>query len=249
MIELTGVNMPKIKLPTVHGLFDESLNTYQSMFMNMNDSLKENLLKIKPLMETGVLTKEAYGLFDNDYRNFELNMALMTMRDSYIRQYGFYIVSEGFIENTVNYFGKSKILEVGAGSGFLSACLQNAGIDIVPTEAHLVDNHYGFKNNYTEIIEEDSIKYLKNNKDKFDTILMSWPNYSSPFAYQIAKNMASGQTLIYIGEGYGGCTADDRFFDYMEKYADVLEDETHKFNESSFSWSGIHDRVRVFKKK
>lgn len=246
---LTGVNMSKIKLPTVHGLFDESLNNYQHMFMNMNDSLRENLLKIKPLMETGVLNKDAYGLFDNDYRNFELNMALMTMRDSYIRQYGFYIVSEGFIENTVNYFGKSKILEVGAGSGFLSACLQNAGVDITPTEAHLTDNHFGFKKIYTEIIEEDSVKYLKNNKDKFDTILMSWPNYSSKFAYNIVKNMTSGQTLIYIGEGYGGCTADDKFFEYMEKHAEVLEHETNKFNESSFSWAAIHDHVKIFRIK
>lgn len=241
--------MPKIKLPTVQGLFDESINHYQNMFPNMNDSIKESLLKIKPLMETGILSKNSYDLFVDDYRNFEINMALMTMRDSYIRQYGFYIVSEGFIENTVNFFGKSRILEVGAGSGFLSACLQSSGIDIIPTDVHLTDNRYGFKKLYTEVLEEDSVKYLKNNRDNFDTLLMSWPNYSSTFAYKIVKNMAPGQTLIYIGEGYGGCTADDNFFDYMEKHSEVLELETNKFNESSFSWAGIHDRVQIFKMK
>lgn len=241
--------MPKIKLPTVQGLFDESIEYYQNMFPNMNESMKDKLIKIKPLMETGVLSKDSYDLFVDDYRNFEIKMALMTMRDRYIRQYGFYIVSEGFIENAVNYFSQSSILEVGAGSGFLSSCLQGAGINIVPTEAHLTNNRYGFKEIYTEVLEEDSVKYLKNNKDKFDTVLMSWPNYSSKFAYNVIKNMVSGQTLIYIGEGYGGCTADDKFFDYIEKYAEILEDETNKFNESSFSWTGIHDRVHIFKIK
>lgn len=241
--------MPKIKLPTVQGLFDESINHYQNMFPNMNDSIKESLLKIKPLMETGILSKDSYELFVDDYHNFEINIALMTMRDSYIRQYGFYIVSEGFIENTVNFFGKSRILEVGAGSGFLSACLQSSGMDITPTDAHITDNRYGFKKLYTEVLEEDSVKYLKNNRDNFDTVLMSWPNYSSTFAYNIVKNMVPGQTLIYIGEGYGGCTADDNFFEYMEKHAEVLEIETNKFNESSFSWASIHDRVQIFKMK
>jgi hypothetical protein len=176
-------------------------------------------------------------------------MALMTMRESYIRQYGFYIVSEDFIQNTVENFSKNKILEVGAGTGFLSACLQNAGVDIIPTEAHLTNNHYGFKKTYTEIIEEDSVNYLKNNKNRFDTVLMSWPNYDSTFAYKVVKNMVAGQTLIYIGEGYGGCTADDKFFDYMEEHAEILHNETNKFNQGSFSWVGIHDRVQIFKIK
>lgn len=241
--------MPKIKLPINNSLFDETINNYQAMYQNMNDSLMEKLLQIKPLMETGILSKEHYGLFNEDYRNFEINIALMNMRDTYIHQYGFYIVSEGFIENTVNYFGKSKILEVGAGSGFLSACLQKSGIEVVPTDAHLINNSYGFKTLHTEIVEEDSVKFLKNNKKYFDVVLMSWPNYSSSFAYNIVKNMDSGQILIYIGEGYGGCTGDDKFFEYMEKNTEILEKETNKFNESSFSWIGIHDRVNIFKKK
>jgi hypothetical protein len=248
-----GTNMPKLKLPTpniyMDQLIEEHMKQYQRFFYRLDESLNEELTKIKPLLKSGILTEDGYDLFKERYGKFELNMSVSMFRDLYIHEYGFFLISEDFLKTASEIFYKSKILEVGAGSGFLSACLQGYGIDITPTDAHINDNHYGFKKLHTEVLHTDSIKYLESNKKNFDAVLMSWPDYESDFAYEILKNMESEQTLIYIGENYGGCTANDNFFDTLSECAELMELETQKFNEKSFSWFGIHDQVKVYKIK
>jgi len=92
------------------------------------------------------------------------------------------------------------------------------------------------------------LNFLKN-KRIYDTILISWPNYKSNFAYKILENMTKGQTLIFIGEGYGGCTVNDIFFNKLYECAELIEDKTIKLREGTFSWYGIYDKVSVCKIK
>ncbi len=239
--------MPKIKLLNENNLLDETLISYNMIHSTLNESLKEKLIAVQPLIANGILTEVAYDLFDDYRSNFELAMPMFALRQVYVKKFGFFLVSEDFLKNTVDMFSKNKILEVGSGTGFLSSCLQSYGLDITPTDENLKSNPYGFNNMYTDIIETDSVQYLKNNAKKFDTVLMSWPNYDTDFAYNILKNMKKGQTLIYIGEGYGGCTGDDQFFDRLEICAELMEQETSKINQNSFRWPGLHDRVSIYK--
>lgn len=242
--------MPKIKFSTIEQEVDEHIKRHSSMMPDLNNNLSNELIKIKSLLKTGVLTKDCYDLFEKqNQNNFELNLSLMMFRDLYIHNYGFFIVSEDFLEKSVKFFSDSKILEVGAGSGFLSACLQGYGIDVTPTDLHTENNDYGFTQMHTNVLQKDSIDYLKINNDKFDTVLMSWPDYCSTFAYDVLKNMKSGQTLIYIGESEGGCTANDNFFYSLQHSAKLMNLKTKEFNKNSFSWFGIHDHVNIYKIK
>jgi len=237
--------MPKIKLPNHNDLLDETLDIYKVIHSTLSESLKERLLCIQPLLSNGILTESAYDLFNES--SFELSMPMFSLRQIYIKKFGYFLVSEDFLKNAIELFSKNKILEVGSGSGFLSSCLQSYGLDITPTDENLKSNPYGFTDTYTDIIETDSVQYLKNNVKNFDTVLMSWPNYDTDFAYNILKNMKKGQTLIYIGEGYGGCTGNDQFFDRLDSHAILMEKETDKMDKASFQWFGLHDRVSVYK--
>lgn len=241
--------MQKIKIKNIDNIIDSKIKTYSKFLPELDESLNNELLKIKPLLQTGVLTKDSYEIFRNQHEKFHLNMHLSCFRDLYIHEYGFFMVSEDFLEKSVKFFSKSHILEVGAGTGFLSACLQSYGINITPTDSHTVDNSYGFSKLHTNVIQTDSVKYLAQNKNSFDTILMSWPDYGSDFAYEILKNMNKGQTLIYIGESCGGCTANDNFFESLHELAELIDFETREFKEKSFSWFGIHDKVNIYKIK
>jgi len=50
-----------------------------------------------------------------------------------------------------------------------------------------------------------------------------------------------GDTLIYIGEGEGGCTADDMFFDRLDEWKHI---ETIDIPQ----WDGIYDRLSVYQR-
>lgn len=98
-----------------------------------------------------------------------------------------------------------------------------------------------FNNYFDFIVKSDAVEYIKNNDN--DLIIMSWPDYTKPFAYNIWQNMRKSQTLIYIGEGYGGCTADDDFHKTVQKY----EIKTN-LNENFHAFYTVHDKIFVYKK-
>lgn len=90
-------------------------------------------------------------------------------------------------------------------------------------------DNYGL---WCEIIKTDATQYVKNIQNSL--IIMNWPDYNSDFAYQIASNTHESNILLYIGEDYGGCTANDKFF---EKFT------VQSLDIPWYSWCAIHDRV------
>ena len=91
-------------------------------------------------------------------------------------------------------------------------------------------------------VEEGSIEKLVQHLDR--VLLLSWPPYDKPLATDALKAFP-GDTLIYIGEGAGGCCADDDFFDLLDR--EWVEDET-LWNKHP-SWSGINDCITVYRRK
>ena len=74
------------------------------------------------------------------------------------------------------------------------------------------------------------------------TLLLCWPPYATPFADQALAHYA-GTRLIYIGEGPGGCCADDGFFARLD--ADWEEIDHHR----PVNWWGIHDWITAYQRK
>lgn len=200
----------------------EKLNPYKKIFNN--------------LLQTGILEDS----FNNHIKNdFSLSMALFKIREKYTKDFGFYLVSKPFLKICSDLFKDMNILEVGAGTGFLSYQLQKLDLHVTAIDQKIQNNTYGFQKTYFDIIEDDAIDFLKNHSE-FDLIIMSWPNYNTSFAYNILKNMRPKQKLLYIGEGFGGCTANDHFFDLLTEKAIELP-ETNLLQNYSNSWPSIHD--------
>lgn len=179
-----------------------------------------------------------------DKHSFGFTPGIFEFRTKYIHKYGFYILTKESFDNIVEICEGKKCIEVGCGTGFLSANLVNAGIS-----CDAVDNKsrkYGFEEDYVEVIEYDCTKidFLD-----YDVVIMCWPCYKSDHAYQILKNMHPGQILIYQGEGHGGCCADDQFFDHLSENFDEDEDSSDAINKNHVQFPGIHDFWTVTRKK
>jgi hypothetical protein len=209
---------------------------FEKLIPNLAQELNPYKQMFNHLLKNGVLEEPLSDSFD---KNFLLSTALFMIRKEYISRFGFYLISQPFLNICADLFQDMNILEVGAGTGFLSHQLKNLNLNISAIDQKIQNNNYGFKNTYFDLIEDNAIDFLKNHSE-FDLIIMSWPNYNSSFAYNILKNMRPKQKLLYIGEGFGGCTANDQFFDLLEKRTIELP-ETNLLQQYSSSWPSIHD--------
>jgi hypothetical protein len=77
------------------------------------------------------------------------------------------------------------------------------------------------------------------------TLLMVWPSYNEDWPAQTLEKFqeAGGQRLIYVGEGSGGCTANDRFHSLLEESWESVD------SLSIPQWQGLHDYIEVFRRK
>ena len=92
-----------------------------------------------------------------------------------------------------------------------------------------------------EVEELNAFQSVRKYADR--NVFLAWPPYSENMASQVAKNMKTGKYLVYIGEGVGGCTGDDGFFNCLEKDFKEIN-----MKAKIYSFWGLHDFLRIFKK-
>jgi hypothetical protein len=73
-------------------------------------------------------------------------------------------------------------------------------------------------------------------------LLLCWPPYDEPMAADCLSQY-SGDVLVYVGEGYGGCTGDDRFHDMLSAEWKEVEHVCIP------QWSGIHDYLTIYRRQ
>jgi hypothetical protein len=77
---------------------------------------------------------------------------------------------------------------------------------------------------------------------KPDCLSFIWPTYDAPWAARLLET-EKPEFVLYIGEGWGGCTADDKFHELLDSGYDKIVCCDIP------SWPGIHDRVFMYQKK
>lgn len=207
-------------------------------------------------------------VFDEHTDLFDIN--LFELRDEYTQKYGFALVAYDWIKILAEFIGKSKCLEVMAGTGLISKALQNCGVDIICTDNLSWENkviYNEWKKHFTDIESLDAIEAVKKYGKDISYIIMSWPYMDDTCyrVYQAMKEINPDCMIIYIGEGDGGCTACDEFFEntqmslrwlYSLERLESYDDEpfskdvlsiTEKLNEVFPSFYGIHDRISFVK--
>jgi len=165
-------------------------------------------------------------------------------RSGFISQYGWSVPSEKGIEKLKEFVGNEKVIEVGAGYGLWAKLMQDADIQIVPTDMPLEreDRSQVPKDHaYTDIERLNNLDAMQKYID-FGVLMMVWPPYNDPMAYETLKKF-KGNKLIFVGEGARGCTGCDKFFDLLGK--------NWKEVETVFlpQWHGIHDGLQLYVRK
>lgn len=171
----------------------------------------------------------------------ELEQAGAT-RQSLATRYAWSIISPGDVTWLVQQLEGRAVVEIGAGTGYWAWQLEQAGVDVAAYDPYPTgeDNTYCKAGPYTTVLADDATA-VKHHQDR--ALLMVWPPYGGEHARH-ALSMYEGDLLIYAGEGHGGCTADDGFFELL----DIEWDEV-SVAPQHVTWWGIHCRLSAFVRK
>jgi hypothetical protein len=155
------------------------------------------------------------------------------------RQYTYAIPSND-IHSKIREFCGDKIIEMGAGTGYWAKYLSQFEIDVVAFDTIETRSEYCDDIYYYDI-GEGGPEALNLITDR--ALLLVWPPYNEPFAYDCLKAY-KGDNLISVGEGYGGCTGDDTFFNLVEEEWDIVH-----CNYDCLNFYGISSFETIYKRK
>ncbi len=164
-------------------------------------------------------------------------------------RYGWFVPNFGFsipcaeVVEAVREIG-APVVEVAAGTGYWSALLRNAGLDVVATDfIPDVRKVYGFRREHCDVwpISGDRAVIAYPGR----TVFLSWPYFAdAEKAWQrdMLEQMQPGTHLVLIGEPEGGCTGTRALFQGLRKFELVQTIEIPQF-------PGIHDVCEIYRKR
>ena len=167
--------------------------------------------------------------------------AMIELRTDFTSMYGFPVVTPEAIVFLCHHLANREVLEVGAGNGYLASQLTQAGLNVFPTDAHgLNDNQYGLGDqHHTPVLQCDAATAIREFPEL--DLIWSWPcrDHSSGEALALFQ----GETFVYIGEQYGGCTGGDRFDHELDQHFQQVDRMPLP------SFPPVHDAIGVYRRK
>lgn len=164
------------------------------------------------------------------------------VRDSLVARYAWAIPNDNAIQLLA---GMGPIIEMGAGNGYWASLIVGAGVKIEPYDAKPGQHHFAATPRavWYPVIDGGPDQITVRHRDH--VLLLVWPPYGGELACDALTRYleVGGNTVVFVGEGNGGCCADDRFFDLLESRFEEVGDA------SIPQWDGIHDSLIVYQRK
>ena len=135
----------------------------------------------------------------------------------------------------IEYSKGKRTLAIGSRNGFWEKLFEILGGIIIPTDPNIDEELLKF---HDGILQYDAVEAVK--KFATEVLFMSWPEEGT-YAYDGLLEF-KGDTFFFIGECRGGSTADNSFFDLLEKEW-VLEKDIELEQ-----WLNIHDGLSIYKR-
>jgi hypothetical protein len=164
------------------------------------------------------------------------------IRDALVAKYAWAIPNDNAIQLLA---GMGPIIEMGAGNGYWAKLIVDAGGKIEPYDVKPGQHHYDAppRSVWYPVIDGGPDQITVRHRDHI--LLLVWPPYEGALAFDALTRYleVGGKTVVFVGEGSGGCTADDRFYNLLDSQFEEVGDTDIP------QWDGIHDYLTVYQRK
>lgn len=156
-------------------------------------------------------------------------------RDRFIDRFGFAVATKAFFDFMAR---QGPLLEIAAGTGYLSAGLTKLGADVIASDPY--PYQHGSAERYCNILPLDGKTAIESHPDR--TVLLSWPGHLDPWPEEAIESLKPGQKFFLIGET-GGCTGTDALTEklHSDAFAPISTP-----SRAIWSFYGLHDRLTGF---
>jgi hypothetical protein len=157
----------------------------------------------------------------------------------------------------IAYHSPRGVVEIGAGGGYWAMLLRERGVDVVAYDPDPIGTDEWHSGRQWSEVRKGDHTAVVDHPDR--TLLLCWPSYAKAWTHQVVE-LFKGDTIIYVGEGSGGCTGDDRMHALLgaEVYCPHYDEPcTCDWPDPQFAldgavdipqWLGLHDRLHVYKR-
>src|SRR5690606_10880102 len=118
-----------------HTILDSTMLIYQQMESLFPKDFLNLIPHFNHFLTTGIVPSKLNSLFDYHSKNYSADhFYLFQLRSEFIKEFGFLLLSENLLNTLSSQLKGKKVLEVGAGTGFLSKKLIEQEINIVAVD-------------------------------------------------------------------------------------------------------------------
>lgn len=176
-----------------------------------------------------------------DLRGDRLEFESYPQREDLTKQYSWTITDPDSIEFVKQWSGQTGLIDPMAGTGYWSYILRQEGVDIVAYDKYPGSNPWHQANDlHVPVRKLAAVSSIPKHPDR--TLLLAWPPYDDN-AGNRALTTYRGETVIYMGESWGGCTGNDAMHRRLDR-------EWHEVDEHlPVTWEGLHDRITVYQRR
>lgn len=184
-------------------------------------------------------------------------------REEWVARYAWTITAPDTVAFLAAHSG-GRLLDPLAGTGYWGHLLGQLGVDVLSYDLHPPRPGSGENRWHRDaapfglVMTGDAVDVTaRHGHDR--TLLLAWPPYSDPVGADILAAY-TGPTVIYIGEGSGGCTGDDALHHALGW--DRYDDATYQClgpdpsavweavdDHAPVQWYGLHDWVHVYTRR
>ena len=164
------------------------------------------------------------------------DVSVYALRKDLFKKYAWAIPTPDIINRIVQF--APRIVEIGAGTGYWESLLADAGADIVAYDIAPCKNDWCDGQWFD--VQPGGTEMAVEHHDR--ALFLCWPPYDETMAID-ALNTYKGRAVIYIGEGSGGCTGDDRFHERLRRFWKEVDCFPLE------QWDGLHDYLCLYRRK
>jgi len=174
--------------------------------------------------------------FRGDPHQRDRSIGMYKLRDEAIKEFGFGLPSRELLDVLEQH---QPIVEIGAGSGYLTALMRKRGIDVIGTDPGKGKKYFDFGSYDPQQLRLQAKTAVRRYPDR--TVFCSWPSLWHTWFRQALRAMRIGQRLIVIEED---ACAEDSAWEYRDKSFD---------KDGGWialpAWPNLNDRARCWVKR